>query len=115
MDAARAVQIQVVLEGVPLPASRSALIAYAARYDRPAAAELERIPDRSYERIDEVGEALLPRHTRSRLEARLPAPESGAPPGDPDYLDPRPRSGAVRRGVVGRGSDGIEPTSDAAE
>jgi hypothetical protein len=53
---------QAVLEGVPLPAGRATLIEYA----REQGAEefvieaLRRIPDREYESLDEVGEAIAP-------------------------------------------------------
>jgi Protein of unknown function (DUF2795) len=59
VNAQRAAEIQVVLEGIRLPATRGELIAYARSWDPAAATELEAIPDRAYDRIDEVGEALL--------------------------------------------------------
>jgi hypothetical protein len=59
VNAQRAAEIQVVLEGVRLPATRRELIAYARRWDPAAASELGAIGDRAYDRIDEVGEALL--------------------------------------------------------
>ena len=59
MNAQRAAEIQVVLEGVRLPATRGELMAYAGRWDTAAASELLAIGDRAYDRIDEVGEALL--------------------------------------------------------
>jgi hypothetical protein len=92
----RAAQIQVVLEGIDLPASRDELVRYAAREDRDAAAALERIEDRSYGFIDEVGEQLAPTAVAARGENRVPKPESGKPPGGADYLRPFPESGAVR-------------------
>jgi hypothetical protein len=92
----RAAQIQVVLEGIDLPATRDELIRYAAREDRDAAAALEQIEDRSYDFIDDVGEQLAPTAVASRGDSRLPQPESGKPPGGADYLRPFPESGAVR-------------------
>jgi hypothetical protein len=92
----RAAQIQVVLEGIDLPASRDELVRYAAREDRDAAAALERIEDRSYGRIDDVGEQLAPTAVALRSDSPLPKPESGKPPGGDDYLRPFPESGAVR-------------------
>ena len=59
MNSQRAAEIQVVLEGVRLPATRGELIAYARRWDPIAASELGAIPDRAYVSIDEVGEVLL--------------------------------------------------------
>ena len=59
MNTRRAAEIQVVLEGIKLPATRDELVSYAMRWDPAAAAELSSLPDRSFGRIDEVGEALL--------------------------------------------------------
>jgi hypothetical protein len=55
----RAAEIQVVLEGIRLPASRDELVEYARKWDPAAATELSGLPERSYGRIDEVGETLL--------------------------------------------------------
>jgi len=96
MDLRRAAEIQVVLEGVDLPASRDELVRYAAVYDPSAAAELERIPDRLYERLDDVGEELVPTQPRRAREATLPRPESGDVPGRADYVRAHPESGEVR-------------------
>jgi len=92
----RAAEIQVVLEGIDLPASRDELVRYAAAYDPSAAAELERIPDREYERLDDVGEELVPTQPRRPREEKLPRPESGDVPGRTDYVRPHPESGEVR-------------------
>jgi hypothetical protein len=92
----RSAEIQAVLEGIDLPATRDELVRYAAREDRDAAAALERIEDRSYDRIDAVGEELTPTAVASRGSSRLPKPESGKPPGGADYLRPFPASGGVR-------------------
>jgi hypothetical protein len=92
----RSAEIQVVLEGVTLPATRDELVHYAALHDAAAAVELERIPDREYESIDEVGEALSPTQPVHSTEDWLPKPESGKPPGGDDYLRPFPESGQVR-------------------
>src|SRR5947209_7012833 len=96
MDHQRAAEVQVVLEGVDLPASRDELIRYAEGHDRAAARELERIPDGEYDRLDAVGEALASTNVRRRDERPLPKPESGEPPGGDSYLDPHPESGGVR-------------------
>jgi hypothetical protein len=96
MNLQRAAQIQVVLEGIDLPASRAELVRYAAREDRDAAAALEQIEERSYDSIDDVGEQLAPTSVPQRGDSRLPKPESGEPPGGDDYLRPFPESGAVR-------------------
>jgi uncharacterized protein DUF2795 len=85
----RAAEIQVLLEGIRLPATREELVRYAALQDAAAAAELERIPDREYRRLDEVGEELAPTAPVRASHDRLPRPESGAPPGGADYVTPQ--------------------------
>lgn len=96
MDTQRAAEIQVVLEGIRLPASRAELVRYAGRFDPDAARALERIPDGDYRSIDEVGEVLHRTQPSRETRRRLPRPESGAPPGGPDYVTPR----AARRQTV---------------
>jgi hypothetical protein len=98
MNLQRAAEIQVVLEGITLPATRDQLLQYAGLQDAEAAVELERIPDRKYQSIDEVGEELA--HTEPHLPAPelLPHPESGKPPGGEDYVNPSPTPGAIRPG-----------------
>jgi hypothetical protein len=97
MNAQRSAELQALLEGIPLPASRSDLLDYARSQDASAAAVLEALPDGDYDRLDAVGEALLrpPRPPRPGSQ-RPPRPESGKPPGGDDYLNPSPESGAVR-------------------
>jgi hypothetical protein len=92
----RAAELQALLEGIGLPASREQLVAYAAREDGAAAVELERIPPGEYDRLDAVGEALRRTQPRSPESLVLPKPESGLPPGGSDYLNAGPESGAVR-------------------
>jgi hypothetical protein len=96
MNHQRAAEIQVVLEGIGLPATRDELVRYASAQDPQAARELRTIPDREYESIDEVGEELAPAQPVRRAAAEPPRPESGKPPGGDDYLNPSPESGAVR-------------------
>jgi hypothetical protein len=97
VDAQRSAELQVLLEGVPLPAGKRQLVEYARRYDPAAAAELARLPDREYRRLDDVGQALSPTEPQRSTPERLPRAESGDPPGGDDYLRARPTSGAVRR------------------
>jgi hypothetical protein len=96
MNLQRAAEIQVVLEGVKLPATRAELVHYAALQDAEAAVELERIADHRYASIDEVGEELA--HTQPQFPAPglIPHPESGFPPGKADYVNPHPTPGALR-------------------
>jgi hypothetical protein len=86
MNAQRAAEIQVLLEGVPLPAKRDMLVAYADREDAEAAALLRTIPDKEYNRLDAVGEALMHPPQPPQPAQSLPQPESGKPPGGSAYL-----------------------------
>src|SRR5690348_15144512 len=97
MNPQRAAELQSVLEGVPLPAKKRDLVEYARSQDGSAAADLQRLPDREYSSIDEVGEALAPvQPERSQPDAPEPHEESGLPPGGDSYLDAHPEPGAVR-------------------
>jgi Protein of unknown function (DUF2795) len=93
-----AVTLQVLLEGVDLPAAKSDLVRYAREQERDVAAVrlLERLPERQYASLDEVGEALAPVQPASSRDGRLPRDESGLPPGGDNYLKTNPTPGAVR-------------------
>jgi hypothetical protein len=96
---AEAAELQAVLEGVPLPAEKHELIEYARSQDggSRAAALLERLPDRSYDRLDDVGEALAPvQPSSNERDAALPRDESGEPPGGDAYTRTDTDPGAVR-------------------
>ena len=101
----RAAQLQVLLEGVPLPATKQELIQHARR-ERAGPAELallEALPDGEYESIDEVGETLQPVQPASlAVQPGQSRPERSAPPGGDAYIDPSPETGRVReRGSAG--------------
>lgn len=99
MEISEQAELQTLLEGVPLPAGKRELLAYAAREgaDARQLAALGGIPSRSYDSIDEVGERLVRvQPSREREQPRSPGDESGAPPGGADYTNPRPESGEVR-------------------
>jgi hypothetical protein len=98
VNAQRASFVQVVLEGVPLPATRTQLLEYARAQDGSVATDLEGLPDREFDRLDEVGELLTMQPSAPRPpEHGLPKPESGKPPGGDDYLKPHPSdTGKVR-------------------
>jgi hypothetical protein len=97
VDTQRATEIQAVLEGIPLPATRSQLVEYARTQDGGIARELEGLPDEEFDRLDAVGERLTLAPTTQQPGERLPLPESGKPPGGPDYLTPGPSdTGLVR-------------------
>jgi hypothetical protein len=93
----RAAELQVVLEGVPLPAKKGQLLAYAREQDERAAADLQALPDREYSSLDEVGEALAPVQPEwLKPDVHEPRDESGRPPGGDAYLDPHAEPGSVR-------------------
>jgi hypothetical protein len=96
MNAQRSAELQVLLEGVPLPATRDVLLSYARAQDARTAMLLEPLPEGEYERIDAVADALSDPPRPPSPPARLPWPESDKPPGGSAYLDPSEESGAVR-------------------
>jgi hypothetical protein len=77
VNAQRASEIQAVLEGVPLPATRKQLLEYARENDASVVSDLQGLPDAKFDRLDAVGELLT-------------MPESGKPPGGADYLTAHP-------------------------
>ena len=96
MSTQRAAEIQVVLEGVALPATKAELVDYARTHDVEAARKLESLPDKEYRSLDQVGEALAPvQPEQHHDDAPMPREESDAPPGGSDYVDPNPKPGAV--------------------
>lgn len=99
MELATVAELQVLLEGVALPAGRSELLGYAAR-ERATPAQiglLRRLPEREFETIDEVAETLVRvQPLREREVPHRPREESGAPPGGDAYTQRQPESGAVR-------------------
>jgi hypothetical protein len=97
VSAREAAEIQVVLEGVDLPADKKKLVAYARSQDEQAAAALQALPEREYRSLDEVGEALNPvQPSPLQPPPQLPREESDLPPGGDAYLDPHAEAGAVR-------------------
>jgi Protein of unknown function (DUF2795) len=92
-------ELQVVLEGVPLPAGKQELVEHARREEAGPhlLSLLEALPDREYRSLDEVGETLEPvQPERSGPEHAPPQPESGLPPGGEAYTGPAVEPGAVR-------------------
>ncbi|HKP17959.1 MAG TPA: DUF2795 domain-containing protein [Gaiellaceae bacterium] len=80
-------ELEVLLEGVDLPAPRRELIRHALGEagGEEAAALLRALPDREYRSIDEVGEALEPVQPQPAAAIPTPRPESGDPPGGDRY------------------------------
>jgi len=92
-------ELQVMLEGVPLPANKQELLEQARREDAGPAelALLESLPQREYAALDEVGEALLPvQPSRANEGSDRPRAESGEPPGGSAYTDGSEAPGWVR-------------------
>jgi hypothetical protein len=90
-------ELQVLLEGVPLPAGKQKLIDYASRQENGrVAALLERLPDREFRSLDEVGEELLPVQPEWAEDPSQPREESDLPPGGAAYTDGSAEPGAVR-------------------
>jgi Protein of unknown function (DUF2795) len=81
-------ELQVLLEGVSLPADRSELLGYAAQ-ERATPLQiglLRRLPERRFGTIDEVAETLVRvQPPREREVPHTPREESGAPPGSDAY------------------------------
>ena len=99
MDPASVAELQVLLEGVPLPSEWSSLVRYA--LGEGASGEqialLQRLPERRYDNIDEVAEHLVRvQPSREDDEPHSPREESGAPPGGDAYTQLHPDTGQVR-------------------
>jgi hypothetical protein len=91
-------ELQVLLEGVPLPNERSSFVRYALHEGASGelVALLQQLPDRRYDNIDEVAEELASVQPSFEHEAQSPREESGAPPGGDAYTQAHPQSGQVR-------------------
>lgn len=107
MGWARAAELQVLLEGVPLPSERSTLLRYALGQgaNGEQIAMLRRLSDRRFDSIDEAAEELLGvQPSFERGEPRPPHEESGAPPGGEAYTQRHPATGQVRDLDAGTGA-----------
>lgn len=92
-------ELQVLLEGVPLPNETSSLVRYALHQGASGGqlALLQRLPERRYGTIDEVAEELCGvQPPYEHEDADAPHEESGAPPGGDAYTRPHSESGRVR-------------------
>jgi hypothetical protein len=99
MEASTVAELQVLLEGVALPSERPSLVRYALGEGATGEqlALLQRLPERSYDTIDEVAEELVSvQPPYEHEEPGSPHEESGAPPGAEAYTQLHPESGAVR-------------------
>lgn len=88
MELSNVAELQVLLEGVPLPVGRDALVRYAAHegatpYQLGA---LRSLPEKRWGTIDAVAEELQRvQPSFAHSEPHRPREESGAPPGGPAY------------------------------
>ncbi len=91
-------ELQVLLEGAPLPNERSTLVRYALRQGASGAqvGMLRRLPDRKFRTIDEVAECLFRVQPAFEHDAPAPREESGRPPGGDAYTQLESESGRVR-------------------
>jgi uncharacterized protein DUF2795 len=99
MDFAAVAELQVLLEGVPLPNERSSLVRYATHEGATwqQLALLRQLPERKFDTIDEVAEELVRvQPSREDKVPHSPREESGKPPGGDAYTRRSPTSGQVR-------------------
>jgi len=99
VGAAAVAELQVLLEGVPLPNERSTIVRYAVSEGATGEqlALLQRLPERRFDTIDEVAEEILSvQPPYEHEEPSGPHEESGKPPGGDAYTQLHPKSGAVR-------------------
>jgi hypothetical protein len=99
VELATVAELQVLLEGISLPARRPELLSYALHEGATASqlALLRSLPGHSYATIDEVGEQLIRVQPRYGHEVpHSPREESGEPPGGESYTQQLPESGEVR-------------------
>jgi Protein of unknown function (DUF2795) len=98
MDLSSVAELQVVLEGISLPAEREDLLDYAARQGATTVqiGMLHRLPEQEFQTIDEVAETLVRvQPPRDREVPHRPREESGAPPGGDAYTKAQVESGRV--------------------
>lgn len=99
MDFAAVAELQVLLEGVPLPNERSSLVRYATHEGATwqQLALLRQLPERKFDNLDEVAEELIcVQPPREDEVPHRPREESGDPPGGEAYTKAHPVSGQVR-------------------
>jgi Protein of unknown function (DUF2795) len=88
VELATVAEVQVLLEGVPLPSDSSSLLKYALHEGATGEqiALLQQLSDRRFETIDEVAEELVQvQPAREHVVPHRPREESGEPPGGDAY------------------------------
>jgi hypothetical protein len=98
MDAAGGAELGMLLVGVPLPADKAQLLAYAVQQHAEPRflAVLRSLPEREFVSLDEVVEELVPVQPGADGRPHEPREESGAPPGGDAYTELHPDTGRVR-------------------
>jgi hypothetical protein len=98
MDAAGGAELGMLLVGVPLPADKAQLLAYAVqqRAEPRFLETLRSLPEREFASLDEVVEELVPVQPSRDGRRHEPREESGAPPGAGAYTDEHPDTGRIR-------------------
>jgi hypothetical protein len=88
VDFASVAELQVLLEGAPLPNERSSLLEYESHEGATwqQMTLLRQLPDRKFDTIDEIAEELVHvQPERKREVPHQPREESGDPPGGESY------------------------------
>jgi len=99
MAYATAAELQVVLEGVPLPAEKNELLEYASSQgaEPRLLAALRAIRDKEYGYLDQVGEEVARvQPSWEEPPPQTPSEDSDAVPGGPDYIRVPSDTGRVR-------------------
>ena len=111
MAYAIAAELQVVLEGVPLPAEKQELLDYAQTQgaDQRLLAALRSVPDKQYGFLDAVGEEVARvQPSRERPQPQTPSEDSDAVPGGEDYTRVPSDTGPGDTGRVRDVEQGLE-------
>ena len=90
---------EAVLGGVPLPASKEDLLAYAEQQNPPVEVReaLAGIPEQEYRALDDVAEAIARvQPSFNPPDPGTPKPESDEPAGGEAYTDPSAEPGTIR-------------------
>lgn len=99
MDFAAVAELQVLLEGAPLPIERSSLVRYATHEGATwqQLTLLRQLPERKFDNLDELAEELIcVQPPREGEVPHRPHEESGDPPGGDSYTQAQAVSGQVR-------------------
>ncbi len=98
MELSDVAELQVLLEGLPLPVELGGLVRYAEHEEATPyqLGALRSLPDQRWETIDAVAENLVRVQPVAHEQPHQLREESGAVPGGGAYTQSRPESGEVR-------------------